>query len=64
MYSRTITENLAGAFHELDCAIHPYIYLVEKILHRKGNEVYGKWLGFDESHNSWIHKDNVKINLL
>ncbi|XP_036146974.1 uncharacterized protein LOC118647008 [Monomorium pharaonis] len=53
--------SIAGAFyeHELHRATHPDVFLVEKVLRRKGNEVYVKWLGFDGSHNSWIHKDNV-----
>ncbi|XP_011632000.1 uncharacterized protein LOC105423784 [Pogonomyrmex barbatus] len=40
--------------HELHRATHPDVYLVEKILRRKGDEVYVKWLEFDGSHNSWI----------
>ena len=53
--------SIAGAFyeHELHRANYPDIYLVEKVLRRRGDEVYVKWLGFDNSHNSWIHKDNV-----
>ncbi|XP_026831419.1 uncharacterized protein LOC113563673 [Ooceraea biroi] len=52
---------VAGAFyeHELHRARYPDVYLVEKVLRRRGDEVYVKWLGFDGSHNSWIHKDNV-----
>ncbi|XP_011052608.1 PREDICTED: uncharacterized protein LOC105145010 [Acromyrmex echinatior] len=45
--------------YELHRATHPDVYLVEKVLHRKGDKVYVKWLGFDGSHNSWIHKNNV-----
>ncbi|XP_036147594.1 uncharacterized protein LOC118647233 [Monomorium pharaonis] len=45
--------------HELHRATHPNVYLVEKVLRRKGDKVYVKWLGFDDSHNSWIYKDNV-----
>ncbi|XP_026824761.1 uncharacterized protein LOC113561774 [Ooceraea biroi] len=54
-------EPIAGGFyeHELHHVANPNIYLVEKVLRRKGAEVYVKWLGFDDSHNSWIHKDNV-----
>ncbi|XP_011067074.1 PREDICTED: uncharacterized protein LOC105153744 [Acromyrmex echinatior] len=54
-------KSIAGAFseHELHRATHPDVYLVEKVLHRKGDKVYVKWLGFDGSHNSWIHKNNV-----
>lgn len=52
---------VAGGFyeHELRQAANPDIYLVEKVLRRKNDMVYVKWLGFDNSHNSWIHKDNV-----
>ncbi|XP_036148389.1 uncharacterized protein LOC118647474 [Monomorium pharaonis] len=54
-------KSISGAFyeHELHCATHPDVFLVEKVLRRKEDEVYVKWLGFDGSHNSWIHKDNV-----
>ena len=54
-------KSVAGAFYEYELhrAIHPDVYLVEKVLRRKGDKVYVKWLGFDESHNSWIHKNNV-----
>src|SRR5580765_1215837 len=54
-------KSVAGAFyeHELHRANYPDVYLVEKVLRRRGDEVYVKWLGFDNSHNSWIHKDNV-----
>ncbi|XP_036148023.1 uncharacterized protein LOC118647358 [Monomorium pharaonis] len=54
-------KSIAGAFyeHELHRATHPDVYLVEKILRRKGDKVYVKWLGFNGSHNSWIDKKNV-----
>ncbi|KYN22288.1 hypothetical protein ALC57_05324 [Trachymyrmex cornetzi] len=40
-------------------AVYLDVYLVEKVLRRKGDEVYVKWLGFDAPHNSWIHKNNI-----
>ncbi|XP_018313642.1 uncharacterized protein [Mycetomoellerius zeteki] len=54
-------KSVVGAFyeHELHRATHPDVYLVEKVLRRKGDKVYVKWLGFDGSHNLWIHKNNV-----
>ncbi|XP_071629504.1 uncharacterized protein [Temnothorax longispinosus] len=54
-------KSVAGAFYEYELhrATYPDVYLVEKVLRRRGDEVYVKWLGFDGSHNSWIHKDNV-----
>lgn len=52
---------VAGGFYEYELhrAANPDVYLVEKILRRKNDMVYVKWLGFDNSHNSWIRKDNV-----
>jgi len=51
-------KSVAGTFyeHELHRATHPDVYLVEKVLRRKGDKVYIKWLGFDGSLNSWIYK--------
>lgn len=49
-----------GFYHyELQKVKHPDVYLVEKILRRKGNQVYVQWLGMDKSHNSWIDKSNI-----
>lgn len=52
---------IAGRFyeHELQRVKYPDIYLVEKVLKRRGNQVYVKWLGFDNSHNSWIDKGDL-----
>lgn len=54
---RDIRGNLIkGAFYgqELKRTKYPDTYLVERVLRRKGNRVFVKWLGFDNSHNSWI----------
>nr|XP_012232550.1 PREDICTED: uncharacterized protein LOC105678088 [Linepithema humile] len=45
--------------HELLKTTQPDVYFVEKVLRRKDDEMFIKWLGFDSSHNSWINKDNV-----
>jgi len=45
--------------YELHHAANPDVYLIEKVLRKKGDEVYVKWPGFDNSHNSWIYKNNV-----
>ncbi|XP_011687452.1 PREDICTED: uncharacterized protein LOC105449765 [Wasmannia auropunctata] len=52
---------VAGGFYEYELhrVANPNVYLVEKVLRKRGDDVYVKWLGFDNSHNSWIHKDNV-----
>lgn len=52
---------IKGAFYsdELQMTKNPDVYLVEKVLRRKGNNVYVKWLGLNNSHNSWINKNNI-----
>ena len=54
-------KSIAGGFYEqeLSKAKYPDVYLVEKILKRRGNQIYVKWLGFDSSYNSWIDKNNL-----
>ena len=35
-------------------------YVNEKVIKKKGNKVYVKWKGYNNSFNSWIEKeDNV-----
>lgn len=50
---------IQGSFYtqELQLVHFPYVYLVEKILKRKGNKLYVKWLGLAD--RSWIMKDNI-----
>ena len=52
---------IEGGFYEYELlkAAVPGVYLVEKILRRKDDKVFVKWLGFDKEHNSWINKDDV-----
>lgn len=52
---------IKGCFYEyeLQKTKNTDIYLVEKIIRRKGNKVYVKWLGFDDSHSSWINASDV-----
>lgn len=51
---------IRGSFYEaeLQKTKHPDVYLVEKVLRKKGKKVFVKWLGFDNSHNSWIDGSN------
>lgn len=53
---------IQGAFYEFELQKVKYsdIYLVEKIIRRRGNKMLVKWLGFDSSHNSWISADDIK----
>lgn len=52
---------IKGGFYEVELAKpkNPNIFLVEKILKRRGNMVFVKWLGFSDDHNSWINKKEI-----
>ncbi|XP_066600013.1 uncharacterized protein [Prorops nasuta] len=53
--------DIYGGFyeHELLKTANPNVYLVEKVLRKKGDKVFVKWLGFNNTHNSWINKNIV-----
>lgn len=55
-------ERIAGGFYteEIRKTEFPDDYLVQKILKTKNSKLFVKWLGFDDSHNSWINKADVK----
>ncbi|XP_043468339.1 uncharacterized protein LOC122502383 [Leptopilina heterotoma] len=52
---------IEGGFYEEELlkVQYPDVYLVEKVLKTRSNDVYVKWLGFDSSHNSWIKKSDM-----
>ncbi|XP_058789569.1 LOW QUALITY PROTEIN: uncharacterized protein LOC131663271 [Phymastichus coffea] len=52
---------IAGGFYEKELlrTKYPDIYLIEKVVRQRGDHYYVKWLGFDESHNSYVHKDDM-----
>jgi len=52
---------IAGGFYEyeLQKSRHNNIFLVEKIIKTKKDKVFVKWLGFSQSHNSWINKTDL-----
>lgn len=47
---------IKGSFYEVELqkTKNPDIYLVEKILRRRKNKIYVKWLGLSNEFNSWI----------
>ena len=55
--------SIQGGFYEeeIQRVKHPDVYLVEKVLQRKGDKVLVKWLGFDSSHNSWESAKVLKV---
>ena len=54
-------EVLKGSFYEQELipTKQVSIYLVEKVLRRKGDKVFVKWAGFDSTHNSWVSKKDI-----
>ena len=38
---------------------YPEMYLIEKIVKKRGNQLYVKWLGFDSTWNSWIDETEI-----
>ncbi|XP_044599175.1 uncharacterized protein LOC123275250 [Cotesia glomerata] len=52
---------IKGGFYneELSKAKYSDIFLVEKVLKKRGNKLYVKWLGFDSKHNSWIDETDM-----
>lgn len=54
-------QSIAGGFYREELQLVKFIdsYLVEKIIKRKGDKVLVKWLGFDNSHNSWVKNAHI-----
>ena len=52
---------IMGGFYEFELQKTKYAdsYLIEKIIRQKDNQVFVKWLGFDNTHNSWIKKKDI-----
>lgn len=52
---------IKGGFYseEINKVTHPDVYLVEKILRKRGKNVFVKWLGLSNKHNSWISKSQL-----
>lgn len=50
-------KDIEGSFYkeQLQKVKHADVYLVEKVIKRNKDKVFVKWLGFDDSHNSWIN---------
>jgi len=53
---------IAGCFYseEILKTNYPNDYLVEKIIRKKGKQIFVKWLGFDNTHNSWIKASDIR----
>jgi hypothetical protein len=52
---------ILGTFYEqeLQKTKYPDVYLIEKIIKKKGNKLYVKWLGLSNNENSWIDRNDI-----
>ena len=55
-----IGEEIVGSFYEKEFQkTNQKEFRIEKILKRKGDKLYVKWKGYDNSFNSWINKKDI-----
>lgn len=54
-------QKISGGFYEKEVqkTQYPDVYLVEKVLRRKGDQVLVRWLGMNQQHDSWINKKDI-----
>ena len=49
-----------GAFHEKELQkTSQEEFRIEKVIKRRGNKIYVKWKGYNNSFNSWIDKASL-----
>ena len=55
-------DQITGTFYEKELQkTHQEEFRIEKVIKRKGDKIYVKWKGYDNSFNSWINeKDLIK----
>ena len=50
-------EEITGTFYEKELQKkNQQTFRIEKVIKKKGDELYVKWKGYDSSFNSWIDK--------
>ena len=53
-------EDITGSFYEKELqSTNQQKYRIQKIIKRKGNKLYVKWKGYNDSFNSWINKKDI-----
>ena len=53
-------EEIIGTFYEKELQkTNQEEFRIEKVIRRKGDELYAKWKGYDNSFNSWTDKANL-----
>ena len=54
-------EPITGSFYENELRnTSQEKFRIEKVLKRKGNKLYVKWKGYDNSFNSWINEKDLE----
>lgn len=53
---------IKGGFYEQELSKTKIsdVYLIEKVIRKKGNKLLVRWLGFDKSSDTWIDKKDLK----
>ena len=53
-------EEIIGTFYEKELQkTNQKEFRIEKVIKRKGDKLYVKWKGYDNSFNSWIDKNDI-----
>ena len=53
-------EKIVESFHEKELQkTNQKEFRIEKVIKRKGNKLYVKWKGYNNSFNSWIDKEDL-----
>ena len=53
-------EEIIGTFYEKELqGINQQEFRIEKVIKRKGDKLYVKWKGYNNSFNSWIDKKDI-----
>ena len=53
-------EEITGTFYEKELQkIDQQEFRIEKVIKKKGDKLYVKWKGYDNSFNSWIDKKGL-----
>ena len=53
-------EEIIGTFYEKELQkTNQEEFRIEKVVRRKGDKLYVKWKGYDNSFNSWIYKKDI-----
>ena len=54
-----MVKKLKVVFMRENCKTYQKEFRIEKVIKKKGNKLYVKWKGYDNSFNSWIDKKDL-----